>query len=135
MRLVIAGSRYFDNPHTVLPLIDILASDLDPWTVLCGGAKGIDKLGGIWALMNDIDVDPYEADWTKYGKRAGPIRNAKMASNCDQVLLIRMADSQGSLSMKHEAEQRGKVVHDYVIPKSKAAQYITDIKVIERLGL
>lgn len=125
MKLVIAGSRTFINREKVLELIDfsIQASGLLPSTVLCGCAKGVDTIGAEWAHARGINIEYMPANWAKEGRKAGPLRNRKMAKLCDEVLIIRRADSRGSASMKAEAEALGKVVHDYVIPKAQAAAF------------
>ena len=44
--------------------------------VLDGGALGADELGGEWGRSKGYTVHDYPADWKRYGKRAGFMRNS-----------------------------------------------------------
>jgi hypothetical protein len=46
-----------------------------------GGAKGADGDAGRWALWRGVPSRTYPADWDRYGRAAGPIRNGEML--CD----------------------------------------------------
>lgn len=51
--------------------------------VISGGAIGIDKLAEDWAKRNKIDFQAYLAQWDKFGKRAGMLRNKDMIDAAD----------------------------------------------------
>jgi len=56
--------------------------------IVSGGAKGADKLAELAyqravKKMDDIDLLIHHADWDKYGKSAGPKRNALIATDAD----------------------------------------------------
>lgn len=46
--------------------------------VIEGEASGADTFARQWAEKRGIAVRPFPANWTKFGKAAGPIRNAQM---------------------------------------------------------
>lgn len=46
--------------------------------VIEGGARGVDRAARHWAKANGIKCTTVPADWTTYGKSAGPIRNKEM---------------------------------------------------------
>lgn len=123
MKLVIAGSRVFNNMEKVKELIEVAVSAMNKpvTTVLCGCAQGVDIAGAEWATERGIKVDYYPADWKKYGKAAGPIRNKKMAVDSDEVLVIRAKISPGSENMVEKTLESGKVLHEYVITGKDAA--------------
>jgi hypothetical protein len=52
--------------------------------IISGGAKGADSLGERYAQERGLEVKVFRADWDKYGKRAGILRNTKMS-----ILVIR----------------------------------------------
>jgi hypothetical protein len=54
--------------------------------VISGAARGADKLGEQWAINNNIKTLIFPADWDKYGKAAGFIRNEDIIKNCDGVI-------------------------------------------------
>ncbi len=58
--------------------------------IIEGGAKGADKIAGKWA--QDYAHECYPADWDRYGKAAGPIRNGQMLTNGKPDLVIAFKD-------------------------------------------
>jgi hypothetical protein len=81
MKIAIIGSRTFND-------YELLKKTLEPYkskitTVVSGAAKGADSLGEKWALKNNIQTFIFPADWEKFGKRAGYIRNEDIIINCD----------------------------------------------------
>ena len=46
--------------------------------LVSGGCKGTDKMAERFAKKNIIPIRVFIADWKKYGKAAGPIRNKQM---------------------------------------------------------
>lgn len=48
-------------------------------TVIHGASGNVDALVDALARKRGLTVDPYPADWKKYKKQAGPIRNSKLA--------------------------------------------------------
>ena len=81
MKLIIAGGRKFDN-------YTLLKSEVNKFiqfhndtniTVISGGATGADNLGERYARENNLILSRKNADWNKYGRAAGPIRNEEMA--------------------------------------------------------
>lgn len=85
MRIQITGSREFTDQslvnEAVISEVATAFRDREPVTVVTGGARGADTLA-INAVrdLGWVDVEVYPAKWDEYGKRAGYIRNAEMAS-------------------------------------------------------
>lgn len=46
--------------------------------IIHGDWKGADKIAGYLAKQLNMTVEAYPANWDKYGKAAGPIRNQQM---------------------------------------------------------
>ena len=46
--------------------------------LICGMAKGADKLCADWARANGVQIEPYYPDWNGLGKKAGILRNLDM---------------------------------------------------------
>lgn len=98
MRVIVAGGRdLIPNKNHVRWLIDTLLK-LGTTEVICGMAKGADTLGKQVALKMNIPVKEFPADWNKYGRSAGPIRNAEMAKNADACILF--PGGNGTANMK-----------------------------------
>lgn len=112
-RIVVAGSREYDNYNAAKEYIDNCIKDLRNCTLIfvSGGCRGADSLGERYALENGYDVEIYKANWKKYGKAAGPIRNREMAEKCDYVICFWNGKSKGTKSMIEMARDLGKIVN------------------------
>ena len=82
-------------------------------SVVCGCAKGADKLGACFAHDKGLRVHSYPANWTKHGKRAGILRNVDMAQNADCLIAFWDGESRGTKHMIETALDRGLDVHVY----------------------
>ena len=76
-------------------------------TVISGGARGADSLGERWANENKKELLRFPADWGKYGRAAGHIRNAEMAKNADALIAIWDGESRGTKDMINKAKKHG----------------------------
>lgn len=105
MKVVIAGIRYKDPENKIIyddyafVAKCINQSKFDITDVVCGKAIGVDTLGEQWAILNDIPVEPFPADWNTHKKAAGPIRNMKMAEYSDAAIIIWDGKSSGTYNM------------------------------------
>src|SRR5690606_30448921 len=106
MRLVIAGSRHIPDDTADRLVSAAMQRVGTPTVVLSGTAEGIDQAGERWADAHGIPIERYPADWTKYGRGAGPLRNREMAEKADAALVIWDGVSRGSKSMIREAKKR-----------------------------
>lgn len=102
IKIVIAGCRDYNNYEEAKEYINLCISSIrngNKIIILSGGASGADKIGERYAKENGLEVEVYPADWGKYGKSAGPIRNKLMAENCDCVICFWDGKSRGTKSM------------------------------------
>lgn len=100
-RLVVAGGRDFTNYlEAEKILLSVLRNkDLKNVQVVSGGAKGADRIGEIFANKYGCGLRIFPANWNKYGKRAGHIRNNEMAENSDATILFWDGASRGTENM------------------------------------
>ena len=111
MKTIIAGSRSIrDMGHLVAA---ILVCPWDITTVISGTATGVDTLGEEWARENGIPVERFPADWNKYGKSAGVIRNRQMAERADALVALWDGNSRGTGHMIQAAHKAGLEVMVY----------------------
>jgi hypothetical protein len=82
-----------------------------PTVVLSGTARGADTLGEQWAKRNNIPVERYPADWDTHGKRAGFLRNWRMARKGDALIALWDGLSRGTEQMIAAANYYGIRVH------------------------
>jgi hypothetical protein len=78
-RVLFFGDR---NWTAAMPIIECLRKEKDAHginlLVVTGGARGADSLATFHARAMQIRVEEYKADWERFGKAAGPIRNQVM---------------------------------------------------------
>lgn len=106
MKVIIAGTRTFNDYQLLCNTIKELNINIDE--IVCGGAKGADALGEKYAKENNISIKYFLADWDKYGKRAGPIRNHQMGDYADYLIAFWDKKSKGALDMINYMQQIGK---------------------------
>lgn len=94
LRLLIAGSRDFDNYSYLESCVSKFIKEHKEYniTIISGNARGADKLGEKFGIEHGIKVHRFKADWEKFGKSAGYIRNTQMLDfiqepNCKGVVL------------------------------------------------
>lgn len=108
MRYLICGSRTFldkERMRAVLVSRGFGPSDV----VITGGAKGADSLGHELAVELGCETEVYPADWNKYGKGAGPVRNQQMLDEGKPEFILAFVDrplteSRGTADMVRRAK-------------------------------
>lgn len=85
MNLVVFGGRDFNNYELLKTTIESTKAFREGKIthVVCGMAQGADLLGKRWAEEQGLEVIKRPADWDRYGKAAGAIRNREMAEISD----------------------------------------------------
>jgi hypothetical protein len=82
MKLAVVGSRKF-NDYTLLRKELSMYDNIEE--IVSGGAKGADALAERYAReVLKIEPTVFRADWKRWGKRAGPLRNQKIWEYADQ---------------------------------------------------
>lgn len=110
MKLIIAGSRDFDDMEFVAAWIihKFRLDDIDE--IVSGGARGVDACGEQFATIYGIPIKRFPAQWDLHGRAAGPIRNAQMAKYGD-VLIAFSSGGRGTANMIDTMRKAGKPVH------------------------
>lgn len=101
-RVVVAGGRDFNNYHMLESKLDhLLKSKLisSEVIIICGGARGADRLGERYAKERGLSVNYFLADWGKHGKSAGYKRNKIMSENSDATVAFWDGKSRGTKHM------------------------------------
>jgi hypothetical protein len=86
MKIVGAGSREWTDAGHVYRVLAEYASESP--IVAHGTARGADRLIDQAALALGYQVLPFAAHWSRYGKRAGIIRNREMLDTVHPDLVI-----------------------------------------------
>jgi hypothetical protein len=77
-KLLVCGSRYWEDYDTILRYLKRLKAKYPDAVVIQGGAKGADFCAKKAAFELRMACKEYPAEWKKYGRKAGPIRNQQM---------------------------------------------------------
>ncbi len=105
MKIIIAGSRDFNNYELLKEKIDFLTSKIsENIEIVSGNARGADALGEKYAKENNHDLKLFPADWS-IGKSAGYIRNKQMADYADALIAFWDGESKGTKMMIELAKQ------------------------------
>jgi predicted Rossmann fold nucleotide-binding protein DprA/Smf involved in DNA uptake len=116
--VIIAGSREFNNYELLKEVCDKAlenrVSEGYKITIVSGHAKGADSLGEQYAKERGYDLKIYEAEWKRFGKRAGMLRNKKMAEI--GIALIAFfaegAESSGTKNMVKIAKEKNLIIRE-----------------------
>lgn len=113
MKLIIAGSRHFNEDLVYAKLVEIRYTGhpmVEATEIVSGKAKGVDTAGESYAeFYGNIPVKEFPPDTKRYTYgRACNIRNNKMAVYGDALLLIWNGKSPGSQHMKNAMIAQGK---------------------------
>jgi hypothetical protein len=117
MRVLVTGSREWDDAQTIWTALDAVAVGLaeartPTLTVVHGAAKGADELADRWVRTHTgelhVTAERHPALWQRYGRRAGIFRNELMISKgADLVLAFIRDDSPGATHCAELAADRG----------------------------
>lgn len=103
-KVIVAGSRGFKNKKLLFEKLDYylgpkLEGNEYEVIIVSGTAKGADTLGEEYAARCNLRCIRMPADWNKYGKSAGYIRNEEMAKIADACIVFWDGVSPGTKHM------------------------------------
>lgn len=106
-RLLVCGDRNFTDLKAIREVIE----EIQPEVVIHGACRGADLLAKKVAVELGIIEWSYPADWSQFGKAAGPIRNTQMLRDGKPDLVIAFHDdlenSKGTKDMVKQAKKAG----------------------------
>ena len=98
-KLVVAGSRDFNDYNLLSTTLDEVVAELKTEynvTIVSGTANGADKFGEKYAEKHGLKIERHPANWGRFGRDAGPIRNAEMVKESDGVVVFWNGHSAGA---------------------------------------
>lgn len=139
MKVLVCGGRDFNNWRHVEGMLDILNGMYGPITCIVTGAccdedgdpRGADWWAERWARKRAVRYIGFPANFKKYGKPAGPMRNQIMLDEQDPHIVLAFPGNRGTANMIEAAtqyglEKRGKDMHSgtvvlyrYDVPEPK----------------
>lgn len=117
MKLAIVGSRILpETDENLAKITEIIKRHISGITeIVSGGARGADTLAERYAAQEGIRFTLFKAEWEKYHRAAGPLRNAKVVSYCDKLIAfyINEAKSTGTKDAVKRAKAEKKLLVTY----------------------
>lgn len=114
--VLVCGSRSYSRFDTIFKAL----KRTGPFYIVQGAAPGADTHAKHAALMLGIPFKEYKAEWERFGKAAGFMRNTRMLEDNPQITQVwafvtrgKLYDSRGTLDMVGQALQRGLPVRLY----------------------
>ena len=110
-RIIIAGGRDFSDYDKLKDHVDKCINEVltehrgSEIIIVSGKAKGADSLGERYAKEKGYKIAEYPADWKKFGRAAGMIRNKQMAENADALIAFWDSKSSGTKNMIDQAHR------------------------------
>ena len=131
IRTIWCGDRHWDNYDWIEETMAKMKEHLGEFFVIEGEADGADKASKYLAQLHDLPFQGFKADWTKYGKAAGPIRNAEMLKQHPHGVLafhLDLRKSKGTANMVDIAFKAGIPVWICTDGPIKLQKFIDELK-------
>ena len=106
-RVLVCGGRDFRDGQFLYQMLDALHKSNPIDVLIEGDARGADRLAGYWARKHHITNLKFPADWKRYGKAAGGIRNALMLAEGKPDLVVAFPGGNGTRNMMNKAKDAG----------------------------
>ena len=126
-RVIIAGDRRLNDYDFLREKCDEVLSERiasGRVVIVSGHARGTDLLGERYASEHSLQCELFPADWKKFGKSAGPIRNREMATHADALIAFYDGKSKGTGNMIRFARDFGLEVNIVNIGNMNTNGYI-----------
>ena len=107
MKVLVCGGRDYDDQEFVFSFLDHLDKKTPITTVVHGDARGADTLAKKWARQRGKTAVAYPADWKRYGKPAGMIRNQQMMDEESPDLVVAFPGGDGTAGMVRISRKAG----------------------------
>jgi hypothetical protein len=109
VRVLICGDRHWRDITAIRNYVRKLPEDT---LIIVGDARGADNIAFRVATALGIKAGPpFRADWERYGKSAGPIRNGQMLKIGKPDIVVGfhndISKSKGTRDMLRQADKKG----------------------------
>jgi len=108
IRILICGDRNWTDKKVMLEFLWKLSRDT---LIIEGEGRGADRIARDLAILLGFNILPFPADWKRYGKAAGPIRNQQMLDEGKPDLVVafhnNLSKSKGTKDMVNRAKKAG----------------------------
>lgn len=104
MRVMVTGGRGFADYSLAAATLGRYLSTAD--TLVHGACRGCDEICARIAQETGIVTEPHPAQWDRYGKAAGPIRNREMIDSGIDLVIV-FPGGRGTANAERLARERG----------------------------
>lgn len=123
-RIIICGGRHFKDYKALESLVNSALTEKNLTSneveIVSGHCEGADMLGELYAEKHGIVCKVFPAEWNKYGRAAGPIRNSQMIEYASEstipiVVAFVSPRTKGTIDTVNKATKRGFSIfrHEY----------------------
>lgn len=105
MKVIISGGRDYQDESFVWRVLDYVHKERGITLLIEGGARGADRHGRNWAIDRGVSYHTEPAEWDKYDKAAGAIRNRAMLKIEGVAGVIAFPGGRGTRDMVKAARQ------------------------------
>jgi len=115
-RIIICGGRHFKDYERLESTMNEVMNKIAPWRdvveIVSGHCEGADQLGELYAKNHGLPCKVIPAQWEKFGKSAGPIRNSEMVKYAAEaempvVVAFRSPRTKGTNDTVKKATKQG----------------------------
>ena len=120
MKIAIVGSRTFEDYNAMCSFIEEKLATMEFTSidaVVSGGARGADTLAERYAREQRLQMILFPAEWKKYGRRAGFIRNVDIIRESDICFAFWDGSSKGTAHTIQLCEELNKPYFVYYFKK------------------
>lgn len=112
MRILVTGGRDYNDADFVFAVLDRVHAKVGITLLIEGGALGADFIAKEWAKSRGVAHETERADWHKYKKSAGHIRNGVMLEKYLPNGVVAFPGDRGTKDMIEQSLAAGLTVYD-----------------------
>ena len=105
MKALVCGGRDYQDRDFVNKKLDQLNIGYKFDCIISGMAKGVDSYAAQWAKSRHIGLHAFPANWNKYGRAAGPIRNQQMIDEGKPDIVLAFPGGIGTTDMINRSKK------------------------------
>lgn len=119
LRICVTGGRELRETDFVFRCLDEVHRTSPISELAHGGALGADHSAMLWALARGVPTAVFEADWARFGRKAGPVRNEAMLRVFQPDLLVAFPGGAGTTHCCAAATRRGVPIRRFELPRGR----------------
>lgn len=108
--VLVCGGRDYSDHSCVYETLDSIHREAPITKLVTGGARGADTLAQDWATLRNVTNTIYMADWARYPRAGGIIRNQQMLAQEHPTLVVAFPGGRGTADMVRRSRSAGVTV-------------------------